>query len=74
MKDFLEDYLKNLSLQDPIKNKLNEWIEDGLKPWDISRDAPYFGFEIPDEFVVGYGIDYAQRNRNLSFIGKVRFV
>ena len=49
MKDFLEDYLKNLSLQDPIKNKLNEWIEDGLKPWDISRDAPYFGFEIPDE-------------------------
>ena len=31
------------------------------------------GFEIPDEFVVGYGIDYAQRNRNLPFIGKVRF-
>ena len=32
-----------------------------------------FGFEIPDEFVVGYGIDYAQRNRNLPYIGKVRF-
>ncbi|NCX84076.1 MAG: hypoxanthine phosphoribosyltransferase, partial [Rhodobacteraceae bacterium] len=30
-------------------------------------------FEIPDEFVVGYGIDYAQRNRNLGYIGKVRF-
>ena len=49
MKDFLENYLKNLTLQDPIKNKLNEWIEDGLKPWDISRDKPYFGFEIPGE-------------------------
>ena len=49
MKDFLENYLKDLALQDPIKNKLNEWIEDGLKPWDISRDKPYFGFEIPGE-------------------------
>ncbi len=35
--------------------------------------ADWIGFEIPDEFVVGYGIDYAQRNRNLPFIGKVRF-
>tara|TARA_B100001027_G_scaffold210520_1_gene177755 strand:+ start:75 stop:2024 length:1950 start_codon:yes stop_codon:yes gene_type:complete len=49
MKDFLENYLKDLTLQDPIKNKLYEWIEDGLKPWDISRDKPYFGFEIPGE-------------------------
>ncbi|MFY0661015.1 MAG: hypoxanthine phosphoribosyltransferase [Shimia sp.] len=36
--------------------------------------ADWIGFSIPDEFVVGYGIDYAQRNRNLPFIGKVRFV
>lgn len=35
--------------------------------------ADWIGFEIPDEFVVGYGIDYAQRNRNLPHIGKVRF-
>ena len=35
--------------------------------------ADYIGFEIPDEFVVGYGIDYAQRNRNLPYIGAVRF-
>jgi len=35
--------------------------------------ANWIGFEIPDEFVVGYGIDFAQRNRNLPFIGKVRF-
>ena len=38
---------------------------------DIKTD--FLGFEIPDEFVVGYGIDFAQRNRNLPFIGKVRF-
>lgn len=36
--------------------------------------ADLIGFEIPDEFVVGYGIDYAQRNRNLPFIGKVRML
>ncbi len=36
--------------------------------------ASWTGFEIPDEFVVGYGIDYAQRNRNLPFIGRVRFL
>ena len=39
---------------------------------DIKAD--WTGFEIPDEFVVGYGIDYAQRNRNLPCIGKVRFI
>jgi hypoxanthine phosphoribosyltransferase len=36
--------------------------------------ATWTGFEIPDRFVVGYGIDYAQRNRNLPHIGAVRFV
>ena len=36
--------------------------------------ADLIGFEIPDEFVVGYGIDYAQRNRNLPYIGKVRLL
>ena len=35
--------------------------------------ARWIGFEIADEFVVGYGIDYAQANRNLPFIGRVRF-
>ena len=34
----------------------------------------YTGFEIPDEFVVGYGLDYAQRYRNLPYIGRVEFV
>jgi len=39
---------------------------------EVDVRADWVGFEIPDEFVVGYGIDYAQRNRNLPFIGKVR--
>ena len=41
---------------------------------EVDVKASWTGFEIPDEFVVGYGIDYAQRNRNLPFIGAVRFV
>ncbi|MFP4043861.1 MAG: hypoxanthine phosphoribosyltransferase, partial [Rhodosalinus sp.] len=40
---------------------------------EVEVHADWTGFEIPDEFVVGYGIDYAQRNRNLPYIGKVRF-
>ncbi len=40
---------------------------------EVDFKADYIGFEIPDEFVVGYGIDYAQRNRNLPYIGAVRF-
>nr|WP_232897238.1 hypoxanthine phosphoribosyltransferase [Pontibaca salina] len=40
---------------------------------EVDLRADWIGFEIPDEFVVGYGIDFAQRNRNLPFIGKVRF-
>ena len=41
---------------------------------EVEIRATWTGFEIPDAFVVGYGIDYAQRNRNLPHIGKVRFV
>ncbi len=40
---------------------------------EVPIRATWTGFEIPDEFVVGYGIDFAQRNRNLPYIGKVRF-
>jgi hypoxanthine phosphoribosyltransferase len=40
---------------------------------EVDFRADWIGFSIPDEFVVGYGIDFAQRNRNLPFIGKVRF-
>ena len=41
---------------------------------EVEVKAKWVGFEIPDKFVVGYGIDYAQRNRNLPHIGAVRFV
>ncbi len=41
---------------------------------EVDIKADWTGFEIPDDFVVGYGIDYAQRNRNLPFIGAVRFL
>ncbi|MDQ7079192.1 MAG: hypoxanthine phosphoribosyltransferase [Paracoccaceae bacterium] len=40
---------------------------------EVDVRATWVGFEIPDKFVVGYGIDYAQRNRNLPHIGVVRF-
>ncbi|AGA34018.1 Methionyl-tRNA synthetase [Thioalkalivibrio nitratireducens DSM 14787] len=45
---FLRDWTGSGRLQSAIRNKLNEWFEAGLADWDISRDAPYFGFEIPD--------------------------
>lgn len=40
---------------------------------EVEVPVKWIGFEIPDEFVVGYGIDFAQRNRNLRHIGAVRF-
>ncbi|NOY15984.1 MAG: methionine--tRNA ligase [Gammaproteobacteria bacterium] len=46
---FLKDWTHAGHLQESVANKLNEWLEQGLQDWDISRDAPYFGFEIPDE-------------------------
>ena len=47
--EMLKIFLKDVDLQKSIKNKLNEWLNEDLKKWDISRDAPYFGFEIPGE-------------------------
>ncbi len=44
----LEKWLKTGHLQSAVSNKLLEWFADGLSPWDISRDDPYFGFEIPN--------------------------
>lgn len=46
--DFLKQWTRAGHLQDEVANKMAEWLEGGLQPWDISRDAPYFGFEIPD--------------------------
>ena len=44
----LKDWTASGHLQDEVSNKLQEWFAAGLQEWDISRDAPYFGFEIPD--------------------------
>jgi len=45
----LRDWMAGDALQPEVRNKLGEWFEAGLRDWDISRDAPYFGFQIPDE-------------------------
>lgn len=48
-KDMLKIWTRSGTLQDAVANKLSEWLDDELQEWDISRDAPYFGFEIPGE-------------------------
>ncbi|WP_419604512.1 methionine--tRNA ligase [Thiolapillus sp.] len=45
--DMLREWTRGGHLQPEVANKLDEWFEAGLREWDISRDAPYFGFEIP---------------------------
>ncbi|MBM1185193.1 methionine--tRNA ligase [Pseudomonas lundensis] len=45
----LKSWTRSGALQDAVANKIAEWLDAGLQQWDISRDAPYFGFEIPDE-------------------------
>lgn len=46
--EFLKEWTHKGHLQSEVTNKLSEWFEAGLREWDISRDAPYFGFAIPD--------------------------
>lgn len=46
--DLLKEFIDSGRLQPHVANKLKEWFDTGLQSWDISRDAPYFGFEIPD--------------------------
>lgn len=47
--EFLKSWTRSGTLHEQVANKLAEWLEAGLQDWDISRDAPYFGFEIPGE-------------------------
>ncbi|HEY5647683.1 MAG TPA: methionine--tRNA ligase, partial [Pseudomonadales bacterium] len=78
--DFLRHWLGSGAVQPEVANKLSEWLESGLKPWDISRDAPYFGFLIPgttDKYFyvwmdapIGYMASfrhYADRHNDVSF-------
>jgi methionyl-tRNA synthetase len=48
LEPMLREYVAGRSLQEAVRAKLAEWFEAGLQDWDISRDAPYFGIEIPD--------------------------
>jgi methionyl-tRNA synthetase len=46
-RDMLRQWTRSGTLQEQVANKVSEWLDDDLQQWDISRDAPYFGFEIP---------------------------
>ena len=46
--ELLQQWIHGGGLQSQVANKLSEWLDSGLQQWDISRDGPYFGFEIPD--------------------------
>lgn len=61
-----------LRAREPRKLKVIALLDKPTRR-EVEVRADWTGFEIPDEFVVGYGIDFAQRNRNLPYIGKVRF-
>ena len=66
-------HVRNLLLsRDPARLKTIALLDKPSRR-EVDMKADWIGFAIPDEFVVGYGIDYAQRDRNLPFIGKVRF-
>ena len=78
--DFLKEWTNSGTVQPEVANKLSEWLDSGLKAWDISRDAPYFGFVIPgtqDKYFyvwmdapIGYMAAFknlCQQNNTLSF-------
>ena len=68
----LDAVLKLLRSREPARMETIALLDKPTRR-EVDVKATWTGFEIPDEFVVGYGIDYAQRNRNLPHIGKVRF-
>lgn len=79
-KDFLRSWVASGSLQEEVRKKLMEWFEEGLQDWDISRDAPYFGFKIPDtedkyfyvwlDAPIGYMASFMEfcQNKELQFL------
>ncbi|WP_367676205.1 methionine--tRNA ligase [Buchnera aphidicola] len=77
---FLKNWVFSGVLQDSVSNKISEWFKSGLKQWDISRDAPYFGFKIPNypgkffyvwlDATIGYISTFknlCNKNKNLYF-------
>lgn len=64
----MDNLLKNLSLRQPASLKLCALLtKPSRRKIDVNID--YCGFEVPDEFLIGYGLDYAEKYRNLPFIG-----
>lgn len=68
----LSHVIRLLESRDPARLKVCALLDKPSRR-EVPIRADWTGFEIPDEFVVGYGIDFAQRNRNLPYLGKVRF-
>ncbi|MFN3822775.1 MAG: hypoxanthine phosphoribosyltransferase [Pseudorhodobacter sp.] len=68
----LSHVVRLLQAREPARLKVCALLDKPSRR-EVDIRADWTGFEIPDEFVVGYGIDFAQRNRNLPYIGKVRF-
>jgi hypoxanthine phosphoribosyltransferase len=65
---------RHLLAQSPATLKICTLLDKPARRIDNQITPDYVGFVIPDEFVIGYGLDYAQRYRNLSYIGILRFV
>ncbi len=63
--------LKQLAARKPNRMEICTLLSKPSRR-EVKMEARWTGFEIPDEFVVGYGIDYAQRNRNLPYVGAVK--
>ncbi|MDT8855820.1 hypoxanthine phosphoribosyltransferase [Paracoccaceae bacterium Fryx2] len=68
----LSHVLRLLRTREPARIEVCALLDKPTRR-EVDIRATWTGFVIPDEFVVGYGIDFAQRNRNLPYIGKVRF-
>ena len=66
----LEKVREILNLREPASLTICTLLDKPSRR-EVQVPVEWVGFEIPDEFVVGYGIDYAQRHRNLGYIGKV---
>jgi len=69
----LHHVIKLLKSRDPARLVVCALLDKPARR-EVDVKADLVGFEIPDKFVVGYGIDYAQRNRNLPYIGTVQFI
>ena len=83
LKEEISSWLDTSYIQSTVRNKLNEWLNDDLKDWDISRDSPYFGFKIPGyeekyfyvwlDAPIGYlasHLNYLKKNKNEDLFNK----